>query len=74
MIDVGDEALDLLDVSEVATRLRVSVPTIRRLIASGELEEVRVGRRVLVTPEAVIEYKNRLRAEAQARRDAKPAA
>lgn len=74
MVDVGDEALDLLDVGEVATRLRLSKPTVRRLIASDDLEAVRVGRRVLIAPEAVLEYKNRLRAEAQARHGDKPAA
>lgn len=62
MTDVGEEALDLLGVKEVAVRLRVSAVTVRRLIASGELEKVRIGRRVLVAPEAVAEYKARLRA------------
>lgn len=71
MIDVGDEALDLLSVKEVATRLRLSEVTIRRLIKKGDLESVRVGSRVLVAPEAVAEYKASLRAVAQA---GKPAA
>lgn len=66
MTDVGDEALDLLSVQEVATRLRLSVVTIRRLINSGALEGLRVGTRVLVAPEAVIEYKRHLRAAAHA--------
>lgn len=64
MVDVGDEALNLLSVKEVATRLRLSEVTIRRLIKSGDLEAVRVGVRVLVAPEAVIEYKDKLRAAA----------
>jgi excisionase family DNA binding protein len=67
MIDVGNEALDMLDIGEVATRLRLSKTTIRRLIRSGELEGVKVGTRVLVAPEAVAEYKDKLRAAARAR-------
>lgn len=66
MTDVGDEALDLLSVKEVATRLRLSVVTVRRLIKSKDLEAVHVGVRVLIAPEAVIEYKNKLRAAAHA--------
>lgn len=64
MIDVGDEALDLLTYSEVAARLRVSEKTVRRLVESGELERVRIGRGVRITPESVAEYKQRLRADA----------
>lgn len=70
MVDVGDEALDLLTVKEVAERLRLAVVTIRRLISSGDLEGVHVGSSVRVAPEAVAEYKARLRAAAQG----KPAA
>jgi excisionase family DNA binding protein len=70
--DVGAEALDLLTVAEVAARLRISARTVKRLIyaeraRSGTgLESVKVGSRVLVAPEAVAEYKIRLRAVAQA--------
>jgi hypothetical protein len=39
-LDVGLEALDLLTVGEVAARMRVSPVTVRRLIASGDLEAV----------------------------------
>lgn len=66
MTDVGAEALDLLSVKEVAARLRLSEVTIRRLIKSEDLEAVRVGARVLVAPEAVADYKARLRAAAHA--------
>ena len=66
MTDVGDEALDMLSVKEVAARLRLSVVTIRRLIKSGDLEGTHVGTRVLVAPEAVLEYKDKLRAAAHA--------
>ena len=71
MNDVGPEALDLLTVNEVAARLRLSARTIWRLIVAEReepgtgLETVRVGTRVLVPPEVVIEYKKRLRREAQ---------
>jgi excisionase family DNA binding protein len=70
MTDVGDEALDFLDIPQVAARLRLSAQTVRRLIKAGKLEAVREGRRVLVAPEAVLDYKNRLRAAAQAGRPA----
>ena len=72
MTDVGPEALDLLTVDEVAARLRFSARTIWRLIDAERkhpgtgLESVREGRAVRITPEAVIAYKERLRAEAQA--------
>jgi len=65
MTDVGPEALDLLTAAEVAARLRLSVKTVRRLIAAGKIEAVRIGTLVRIAPEAVIEYKNRLRAEAR---------
>jgi excisionase family DNA binding protein len=61
-LDVGPAALELLTVGEVATRLRVSPVTVRRLIKSGDLEAVRIGRLVRVAPEAVADYKGSLRA------------
>lgn len=76
MIDVGIEALDLLTIDEVAARLKISPRTVRRLIDAGRkvpgtgLESVKVGALVRVAPEAVVEYKNRLRAEAQSGRAA----
>lgn len=69
MTDVGNEALDLLTVSEVATRLRLSIPTIRRLIRSGELESVKVGSARRVAPEAIIDYKKQLRESARSSHD-----
>jgi excisionase family DNA binding protein len=65
-VDVGIEALDLLTIGEVAARLRLSSPTIRRLISSGALEAVHIGRSVRVAPEALAEYKAGLRQAAQA--------
>lgn len=69
-MDVGDEALDLLTVKEVAARLRFSEVTIRRLIKAGSLEAVREGTSVRVAPEAVAEYKARLRTAAAQRNPA----
>lgn len=71
MTEVGLEALDLLTVDDVAARLRLSSKTIRRLIAAERaapgtgLEAVKIGSAVRIAPEAVIAYKERLRAEAQ---------
>ena len=39
----------LLTFDETAEVLRVSVSTVRRLVASGQLRAVRVGRKPLVT-------------------------
>lgn len=71
MTDVGPEALDLLKVKEVAKRMSLSERQVWRLIdaerkrpGSG-LESVRIGAAVRIAPEAIIEYKTRLRAEAQ---------
>ena len=44
---------DLLTVSEAAQRLRVSERTIRRMIASGELNAPKVRRRRFVSSTAV---------------------
>ncbi|HXY44784.1 MAG TPA: helix-turn-helix domain-containing protein [Acidimicrobiales bacterium] len=45
---VTGEAL-LLTVAEAAKRLGISQSTLRQLIASGEMEHVRVGRRILLS-------------------------
>ena len=66
MVEVGEEALDLLNVGEVAKRFGVSVVTVRRLIYAEEktpgtgLESVKIGSRRLITPEAITAYKKRL--------------
>jgi hypothetical protein len=71
MTDVGPEALDLLSVSDVAQRLSLCARTIWRLIDAERkqpgtgIESVRMGRRVLVDPAAVIAYKDRLRDQAR---------
>ena len=46
-------AMDLLTVHETAAMLKLNPETVRRHIASGRLEAVRVGRRVRVRREAV---------------------
>jgi len=46
----------MMDLREVATRLSVSIRTVERLIASGELRAVRVRRSVRVTPEGLDAY------------------
>jgi excisionase family DNA binding protein len=67
MADVGAEALDLLTVKEVATRLRVSEKTVRRLIYAedhkpGEgIKAVHLGSLRRIAPEEVLAYKRRLR-------------
>jgi excisionase family DNA binding protein len=45
--------MNLLTVKETAQLLRVSPITIRRYIAAGRLEAVRIGRGIRVHPEAV---------------------
>lgn len=66
MVEVGEEALDLLTVKEVAKRLHVSEVTVRRLIYAWDkepgtgLEPVRIGSAVRIAPEAITAYKKRL--------------
>jgi excisionase family DNA binding protein len=43
----------LLTLPEVQAQLRVSRATVRRLISRGQLPIVKIGRRTLVTPQAV---------------------
>jgi excisionase family DNA binding protein len=45
-----------LTVAEVATIMRVSKMTVYRLVHSGELEAIRVGRSFRVPEQAVTEY------------------
>lgn len=46
----------LLTVDEAAARLRVHATTLRKLIADGELGCVRIGRKVMVTPDQITEF------------------
>ncbi|WP_327355021.1 excisionase family DNA-binding protein [Streptomyces sp. NBC_01304] len=56
-----DPTVALLTVEEAARRLRIGRTLCYRLIGSGELESVPVGRLRRVPPEAVHEYVTRLR-------------
>ena len=55
----GDGDVTFLTVAEVAARMRVSKMTVYRLVHSGELEAVRVGRSFRVRDDAVQEYLRR---------------
>jgi excisionase family DNA binding protein len=55
----------LLPYEEVASRLKVSEKTVRRLVEAGELERVRIGSSVRITPESVVAYRQRLRDSAR---------
>jgi excisionase family DNA binding protein len=48
--------IPLMTVSEAATALRVSTKTIRRMIARGELQHVKIGRLVRVRAEDIVQY------------------
>lgn len=61
--DVSDDpTLALLTVEEAARRLRIGRTLCFRLIGTGELESVPVGRLRRVPVAAIPEYVNRLRA------------
>lgn len=49
-------SVKFLTVAEVAAQMRVSKMTVYRLVHSGELEAIRVGRSFRVTEEAVQTY------------------
>lgn len=50
----------LLDISQVAALLNVSVRMVEHLISRGELSSVRVGRCRRMTRSAVVDYVNQL--------------
>ncbi|MDN5853569.1 MAG: helix-turn-helix domain-containing protein [Actinomycetia bacterium] len=54
--DVPTAGGPFLTVAEVAGRIRVSKMTVYRLVHSGQLDAVRVGRSFRVPEEAVDEY------------------
>ena len=47
---------ELLTLREVADRLRVSVRTVQRLVASGQIRPIHIGRRTLITEREVETY------------------
>jgi excisionase family DNA binding protein len=58
-MDAGDRPLSevkFLTVAEVASIMRVSKMTVYRLVHSGELEAIRVGRSFRVPEQAVHHY------------------
>jgi excisionase family DNA binding protein len=46
----------LLEKPEVAEQLRVSVKTVERLVAAGDLQPVRIRDRILFDPQDVLAY------------------
>jgi excisionase family DNA binding protein len=48
--------IHLMTVAEVATALRVSTKTIRRMIARGELQHVKLGRLIRVRAEDIVQH------------------
>lgn len=62
MVEVGEEALDLLMVRDVARRLRLSETTIWRLVyreisvPGTGIKSVKVGRSRRIPPESVVAY------------------
>lgn len=55
-VELFANAKDVNNVREVAEHFGVCQQTVRRLIASGELESVHIGRAVRVTRQAMIDY------------------
>lgn len=47
---------DLLTLDESAQRLRVSTRTVQRLIASGQIRPIHIGRRTLITVKEIEAY------------------
>ena len=51
----------LYDLQAAARELSVSVPTLRRWVSGGQIESVRLGRRVLIRREALETFVSRAR-------------
>ena len=60
-MDVGPDALQLLEVPQVADLLGVSSRTVRRLVYSGKLSSVKIGKLLRISPEDLAAYIARLR-------------
>lgn len=58
---VPNDAPDLLTVEEAAKRLRIGRTSMYRLVSTGDVETVKVGRLRRVPPECLAEYVARLR-------------
>ena len=64
-VSVPDDAAVLLTVEEAAKRLRISRTSMYRLVSTGALESVTVGRLRRVPAECLVEYIAGLRLVAQ---------
>ena len=56
MPEPTDPKIQLHTMSEVQGILRVSKPTVHRLVTGGELSSVRVGHRRFVTEAALVDF------------------
>ena len=61
---VGLDDMELWTVPQVAFKLQFSEPTIWRMVKSGELPSVKVGRSRRIAPEDVADWKAKLRGAA----------
>jgi excisionase family DNA binding protein len=55
----GGDTAGLVGIPEVARRMALGTTTVKRLIAAGELRSLLVGRRRLVPPEAIEEFRRK---------------
>jgi excisionase family DNA binding protein len=56
MLASKSQSAPLLTPKEVADRLQVSIRTVRRLITSGQLKALHIGRLLRITPAALEAY------------------
>jgi excisionase family DNA binding protein len=70
---VGEDDTDLLKVPQVAKMLSLSEVTVWRLIGSGVLESLKLGRSRRIAPEAVEDFKKRRRQSSAPSADQTPA-
>ncbi|MEJ7791836.1 MAG: helix-turn-helix domain-containing protein [Gaiellaceae bacterium] len=65
----GPDAPQLLSTADVSKALGVAEITVRRLVRSGELVRIKVGRRTLVHPADVIAFVDARRAKSSKKDD-----
>jgi len=63
-VDPVDDRSRWLNLTEVGQEIGVSRRVVRRMIDDGQLPASRIGRRTLISRAAVVEYQNRLAAQA----------
>ena len=61
MTEVGGDALGMFTVPEAAVLMRLGRRTVWRMVASGEIESVKMGRSRRIPRQAVADYQDRLR-------------